>query len=51
MISEKLKSHDWNQPLMEDTTEDVWKKFKHNLHKTIEASPSSLIIAKKSKAS
>jgi len=46
MISEELKSHDWNELLMED----AWKKFKDILHKAIEKHV-PVITVKKSKAS
>jgi len=49
MINAELKSYYWNQMLMEDKTEDAWKKFKDILHKTIE-NHVAVITIKKSKA-
>ena len=49
MINAEIKSYDWNQMLVEDTTEDAWKKFKDILHKAIQRHV-PIIKVKKSKA-
>ena len=49
MINAEMKSYDWNQMLVEDTTEDAWKKFKNILHKAIQKHV-PIIKVKKSKA-
>ena len=49
LINEELKSYDWNQILMEHTTDDAWTKFKDILHKAIEKHVPEITV-KKSKA-